>query len=91
MTPTIEDLAYHVPQAARALRILERIEQGDRALDWIPISHLVAMSHALPLLMDRASMEEHRHDDIRPRPLCGWCGNPYEVDRRIDAERGGGE
>ncbi len=89
MTPTIEDLREHVSVAARALRILERIEQGDRTLDWMQVNHLVCLSAALPALMDYACMAEHRH---RPEQLiCAWCGYLSEVDQRIDAERGGGE
>lgn len=89
MNSTINDLRDHVRVAARALRILERIEAGDRTLDWMRVDHLVCLSAALPALMDYAIMGEHRHGP--EWVYCGWCGDLKLVDQRIDAERGGVE
>ncbi len=83
---TLADLADHIQTAARALRICERAENapGDTAILSMPVENIMALSHCLPFLMDRAGMAWHRHSV----EWCKWCSSIPALDAAIDAEVG---
>ncbi len=83
-TQTLADLAEHIQTAARGLRICERAEDaaGDDAILAMDLSHIMALSHCLPFLLDRAGMAWHRH----AVEWCKWCGSIPALDARINTE-----